>query len=252
MSGYYESERAAAEYLLFHYGARGLKPPPGWTLRGALQFPARCVSRCLVAARLPANARGLDLGCAVGAGSFELARHCGEVIGVDASRHFIAIANRLRRLGSVGFRSAEEGELTRPRRAVVPAGIDRRRVKFEVGDAARLRGDLGQFDVVMLANLIDRMVAPMKCLERLPALVRPGGQLILASPYTWLRDCTPRRHWLGGFHRDGRPVKTFETLKRALAPDFKLARQLDLPFLLREHARKYQLGISQAAVWFRR
>jgi hypothetical protein len=31
----------------------------------------------------------------------------------------------------------------------VPPEIDRRRVKFEVGDATRLRPDLGEFDVVV-------------------------------------------------------------------------------------------------------
>jgi putative 4-mercaptohistidine N1-methyltranferase len=219
---------------------------------GALEFPARCVSQCLDAARLPAQARALDLGCAVGRSSFELARHCAEVIGIDFSKQFIDLANRLRQRGSLRFKSCEEGELTRARRAVVPPDIDRRRVKFEVGDATRLRADLGEFDVVLAANLIDRLEAPMKCLERLPGLLRPGGQLIVASPYTWLASYTPRKNWLGGFARGGRPVKTFDALRRILSPHFKLARRLDLPFLLREHARKYQLGISEASVWVRR
>jgi ribosome modulation factor len=98
-----------------------------------------------------------------------------------------------------------------------------------------------------MANLIDRLESPLKCLERLPGLVRPGGQLILASPYTWLASYTPRKKWLGGFTRGGRPVKTFDALRRILKPHFKLIRRLDLPFLLREHTRKYQLGISEAS-----
>jgi putative 4-mercaptohistidine N1-methyltranferase len=219
---------------------------------GALEFPARCVSRCLDAARLPANARALDLGCAVGRGSFELARHCADVIGIDFSRPFIALANRLRRHGSLRFKSFEEGELTRPRRAVVPPDIDRRRVRFETGDATRLRRDLGEFDAVLMANLIDRLDAPARCLERMPGLLRPGGQLIIVSPYSWLAPFTPRRNWLGGRLRGGRPARTFDTLRRVLSPHFKLMRRMDLPFLLREHARKYQLGIAEAALWARR
>jgi putative 4-mercaptohistidine N1-methyltranferase len=249
---YYESKRAASEYLLFHYGPPAQGLPPAWVEAGALEFPARCVSRCLDAVRLPANARALDLGCAVGRGAFELARHCEEVIGIDFSRAFIALANRLHRRGSVSFKSIEEGELTRTRRAVVPPEIDRRRVRFETGDATRLRGDLGDFDAVLMVNLIDRLDAPAKCLERLPGLLRPGGQLIIASPYTWLAACTPRRNWLGGWMRGGRPVRTFDALRRVLSPHFKLVRRLDLPFLLREHARKYQLGLSEAGVWVRR
>jgi putative 4-mercaptohistidine N1-methyltranferase len=249
---YYDSQRGASEYLLFHYGSPDLPPPPGWAEAAALEFPARCVSQCLDLARLPPRARALDLGCAVGRSSFELARHCQEVIGIDFSSQFIGLANRLRRRGSLRFKSIEEGELTQARRAVVPSGLDRRRVKFAVGDATRLRPDLGEFDVVLMANLIDRLEAPLRCLERLPALLRPGGQLIVASPYTWLASYTPRKNWLGGWARGGRPVRTFAALRRILSPHFKLARRLDLPFLLREHARKYQLGIADASTWVRR
>jgi len=249
---YYDSRRAASEYLLFHYGGAAFPLLPGWVDAGALEFPARCVSRCLDASRLPPDARALDLGCAVGRASFELARHCVEVIGIDFSRPFIALANRLRRRGSLRFESFEEGELTRTRRAVVPPEIDRRRVRFERGDATRLREDLGEFDAVLMANLIDRIGDPARCLQRMPALLRPGGQLIIVSPYTWLAAYTPRRHWLGGRMRGGRPARTFDTLRRLLSPHFKLAGRLDLPFLLREHARKYQLGMAEAGLWARR
>jgi putative 4-mercaptohistidine N1-methyltranferase len=249
---YYDSERGASEYLLFHYGAPGLRLPPLGLEAGLLEFPARCVNLCLDPGRLASPARALDLGCAVGRSSFELARQCEEVIGIDYSQPFIDLANRLRQRGSLPFKSFEEGNLTRTRRAVVPPEIDRRRVKFEAGDATRLRPDLGTFDVVLMANLIDRLPAPIKCLERLPGLLRQGGQLILVSPYTWLASYTPEKNWLGGFARDGRPVKTFDSLRRILSPHFKLARRLDVPFLLREHARKYQLGISEASSWLRR
>jgi putative 4-mercaptohistidine N1-methyltranferase len=217
-----------------------------------LEFPARCVSQCLDISLLPNNARAVALGCAVGRSSFELARNCAEVIGIDFSKRFIALANQLRRRGSLRFKSIEEGELMQTRTATVPREIDRQRVKFEVGDATKLRTDLGKFEVVLAANLIDRLNAPLKFLDRLPDLLEPGGQLILASPYTWLANYTPRQHWLGGFVRGHRAVKTFDSLRQILSPHFRLARRLDLPFLLREHARKYQLGISEASVWIRR
>jgi putative 4-mercaptohistidine N1-methyltranferase len=246
---YYDSERGLAEYLLFHYGAARSLLPPGFTEVAALEFPARCVTQCLDTTRLPHPARALDLGCAVGRSSFELARSCAEVIGIDFSKRFIDVANRLRQRGSLRFKSFEEGEITHPRRAVVPPEIDRRRVKFEVGDATRLRPNLGKFDIILAANLLDRLNAPLKFLKRLPSLLRPGGQLILVSPYTWLTSYTPRRNWLGGFVRGRKTVRTYDTLRQILSPHFKLARRLDLPFLLREHARKYQLGISEATIW---
>jgi putative 4-mercaptohistidine N1-methyltranferase len=240
---YYDSQRAASEYLLLHYAER--QP---W---GSF-FPANCVNECLEPALVPHGARALDLGCAVGGGSFELARHCKQVVGIDASKSFIALARRLQERGSCLFKFCVEGELTQARRAVVPGEIDRKRVRFEVGDATRLRGNLGKFDVVVMANLIDRVPAPRALLGQLPALLNRGGQLIITSPYTWLAEYTPRAQWLGGFERNRRSVTTFDTLRKILSPSFKLSHRRDIPCLIREHARKFQLGIADASVWLRR
>ena len=61
-------------------------------LAPALGFPVRTA-----AAFSPGEvARGLDLGCAVGRSTFEMARHCRETTGVDFSRSFIQAAETLR------------------------------------------------------------------------------------------------------------------------------------------------------------
>ena len=188
----YETDKLLAEYLLFHYGKPDEVLTHGSGPHEALDYPARCVSECLDAARLPEKARALDLGCAVGRSTFELARHCAEVIGIDFSRRFIEAANVLRGAVGLEYLRADEGTLTTPCRASVPPEIDRARVGFEVGDAMCLRAGLGGFDVVLMANLIDRLREPQRCLDQLPGLVKPGGQLIITSPYTWLEDFTPR------------------------------------------------------------
>jgi putative 4-mercaptohistidine N1-methyltranferase len=249
---YYETDRAIGEYLLFHYGTREETLPFGFGPAEALQFPVRCVTECLDAGRLPANSRALDLGCAVGRSTFELARHCHEVVGLDFSRRFIAAADHLRQHGSLEFSYADEGEWMSGATARVSPGIDRARVTFEQGDAMDLRAGLGTFDVVLMANLIDRLRDPRRCLERSAALLRPGGQLILTSPYTWLTEYTPRENWLGGLEREGRRVKTADTLREILAADFELAGCRDLPFLIREHARKFQWSVAEATMWTRR
>ena len=241
-AAYYESERAAAEYLLLHYG-----DPNPWRK----PFPTRCVTECLAATHLRKHARALDLGCAVGGSSFELARRCAEVIAIDASRHFIDIAQQLQKRGTLRFDVRTEGELTQPCQVTVPNGINRDRISFEVGDATHLRSDLGKFDVALMANLIDRVAAPRKLLAQLPGLLAPRGQLILTSPYTWLEEYTPRANWLGGFRQRGRNIETFSALKKILSPDFTFSRRRDIPFLIREHARKFQLCIAEATVWNR-
>ena len=251
MAPYYESNRGVSEYLLFHYGKPGGLAPISLAPSGAFEFPVRCVQDCLDPERLPEEARALDLGCAVGRSSFELARHCASVVGIDYSRAFVKTAERLRSRGSVSFSVVEEGELTLTQIARVSTGVDRSRVRFERGDAMNLRASLGSFDVVLMANLIDRLPDPRRCLRRLPALVNPGGQLIITSPYTWLPEYTPRSKWLGGRRRAGRSVRTADALLDILSPDFSLVRRRDLPFVIREHARKFQLGIAEATIWRR-
>lgn len=247
---YYDSNRGISEYLAFHYGGFPHRLPEA--LADGLRFPIRCVTECLDVSRLPARARALDLGCAVGRCSFELARHCAEVIGIDFSGKFVDVANHLRNNGSFGFSYIDEGALTVPHQAVVPPEIDRTRVRFERGDAMLPRDGLGQFDVVLMANLIDRLSHPVQCVQKLQGLARPGGQLIVTSPYTWLEEYTPRANWLGGFARNGRRVETFEVLKDLLEPHFDLIRRQDLPFVLREHSRKFQLGFADATSWVRK
>src|SRR5262245_35638587 len=110
----YETDKLLHEYLLFHYGQPGEVLPWPAGPREALDYPVRCVSECLDIAALPAGACALDVGCAVGRSSFELARHCVEVIGVDYSRRFIEAAQILASSGSLAYLRMDEGALTTP------------------------------------------------------------------------------------------------------------------------------------------
>ena len=248
----YETDQILAEYLLFHYGEAAEVLPYSFGPRDGLGYAERCVSECLDVSRLPPGARALDLGCAVGRSSFELARHCAAVMGIDYSERFIEAAQKLRERGELAYRRRDEGELATPLTARVPPEIDRSRVAFETGDATALRADIGAFDVVLMANLIDRLTEPRRCLARLPDLVKPGGQLIVTSPYTWLEAFTPHEHWLGGRESAGKPMTTSAGLEEALSPGFDFLARKNLPFLIREHARKFQWSVAEATLWRRK
>ena len=88
-TGFYESDAAVEQYLLFHYGTPEQICPLLPEARTACGFPARCVSESLRHIVLQKRARALDLGCAVGRSSFELGRHFDEVVGIDFSGRFI-------------------------------------------------------------------------------------------------------------------------------------------------------------------
>ena len=247
----YETDKLLNEYLLFHYGGATEVLPYAWGPAGALDYPVRCVHECVAATDLPVQARALDLGCAVGRSSFELARLCREVVGIDYSHRFVEAAERIRTAGRLEYFRLDEGECGTRLQALLPAGVDPQRVRFEQGDAMALREGLGRFDVVLMANLIDRLREPVRCLERLPALVQPGGLLVVTSPYTWMEEYTPREKWLGGLAGDDGRRETLEGLRLHLEPAFRLESTRDLPFLIREHARKYQWSVAQASVWRR-
>jgi len=251
----YETDRLLAEYLLFHYGTpEEILPWPGGPVE-ALGFPQRVVSQLFEP--LPAEGRALDVGCAVGRSTFELARQCREAIGIDYSRRFIEAAEQLRQMGEIHTSRVDEGECATPLTLRVPGEPDSSRsgiggLSFEVGNAEALRDGLGAFDALLAANLLCRLPSPLRFLAQLPALVKPGGQLVLTTPATWMEEHTPRAHWLGGIEREGVCQTTLEGLHAALARDFELEKVADLPFLIREHSRKYQWSVAQGTRWRRR
>jgi putative 4-mercaptohistidine N1-methyltranferase len=244
MSAIYETEKLLAEYLLFHFGQDSEILPPGgnWPtgMQDALGFPQRTVAHFSESE----VERGLDLGCAVGRSTFEMARNCDEVLGIDFSHSFIAAAEKLGRGEMISYARWEEAGLKTELIARAPAGIDRSGVHFTQGDAMDLPTDLIQFDRVHAANLLCRLPEPNRLLERFPNLVKPGGELVLATPCTWLEEFTPVSNWpVGG---------TLAWLKNSLNPTFELIREVDEPFLIRETARKFQWTRSLVTVWKRR
>ena len=245
----YESDELLTQYLLFHYGtAREVLPWP-FGPKEALDYAVRCVSEPLSDHTLPENARALDIGCAVGRSSFELSKVCSEVIGIDYAHKFIDAANDLKSAGSVDYRYTVEGKTTEAATALIPDCAHADRVTFEQGDAMDLRDHLGQFDVVLAANHICRLTDPMKFLERLPGLLNPGGLLIINTPLTWMEAFTPEINWIGGTPETG---ETLPGLKEILGKDFAFQTAVNMPFFIREHARKYQWSVAQSSRWLRR
>jgi SAM-dependent methyltransferase len=237
----YETQRYLHEYLLFHYGKpKDLCPRFEHFSDFLLQFHERIDSECMT---LPfkKRARALDLGCGVGRFTFQLSRGVGEVIGIDNSRPFIAAARNISKRGAIEVQIHESGAEFTARRLTLPKCARPAKVHFQVGDANRL-GSLAKrpFDIVAAINLICRLPSPATFLRQLPDLLLPGGQLVIASPFSWLTEYTPRREWL-----------TPADVQKSLAPHFRLQQRRDIPFVIREHRRKYQLVVSEVLTFKR-
>jgi SAM-dependent methyltransferase len=232
----YETRRYVEEYLLFHYGRPEDFCPFPFVSRDLMRFHERIRKECILPRRGKKHIRALDIGCGTGRFSFELAQVADEVIGIDNSEAFITAANNLVKKRRMGIRVHESGAEFADKTIVLPKQFQGAAVQFAVGDAMDLQAfrERGPYGMVAAINLICRLPSPRRFLRQLKELVEPGGQFILASPFSWLGGFTPRREWL-----------TPEAVVKILQPEFRLARQRDLPFMIREHRRKYQLVVSK-------
>ena len=185
----------------------------------------------------------MDVGCAVGRSAFELTQYCQEVSGCDFSQSFISAASALAEKPELPYRYLEEGDFYRP--AIAKANFFKaRKPSFFVADACSLPLHLTNFDVVHAANLICRLPDPALFFKRLPDLVKEGGQLLLTTPFTWLEEYTPKENWIGSGDSENK-------LTQCLSPFFELEKKVELPFVIREHRRKFQYGVSLGTRWRR-
>jgi SAM-dependent methyltransferase len=141
-----------------------------------------------------------------------------------------------------------------------------------------------QFDVILGSNLLCRLPSPRKFLSSLHAmdlnggdssgsgLLKPFGYLVLVSPYSWLEEYTGKDEWLftppsgdaGVRLPSTRSNNSFSTLSSYIGSQcntrvaglsgtqhygLQLVKRDDVPFMIREHARKFQFGISDLTVW---
>jgi len=239
----YESDEMLNRYLMMHWGEDNERFDDSFKTQvvfpQVVELPIACAE--LVRRFSTGKDRALDLGCAVGRTTFELAYDFKEMIGIDYSHQFIDAARHLQLHGTLKYNRKDQGMQVTSLVASVHPSIDRNRVRFEVGDACALPLTLGDFDAVVLANVLCRLKTPVKCLERMQGvngLVKPGGILVMTTPFSWLPEYTPPENWLN----------SVEDIA-AILTDFELVHQQNLPFLLREHRRKFEYIIPLATVW---
>jgi 5-histidylcysteine sulfoxide synthase/putative 4-mercaptohistidine N1-methyltranferase len=241
----YESDELVSQYCEFQYGD---------THFGVKNFAIECAK---IASKFAVNkTKALDLGCATGRATYELAKDFDEVEGIDFSVRFVQVGAKLKQDGFVAFTSREEGELTVNKKITIEElGYEnlKDKVSFWQGDACNLKPNFNSYDLVIATNLIDRLYNPRLFLDTIDERLNVDGILILTSPYTWQENSTAKELWLGGYvDANGNEVKTLDSLKTVLGEKFELIHVQDLDFVIKETARKYQHTISQVSVWKKR
>ena len=197
--------------------------------------------------------RALDVGCSVGRATFELAREFECVNGLDFSARFIRIAYQMQEKGVIRYELPEEGEIVSyHERKLEDFGLENSagRIEFFQADAQNLKPQFTDYDLILAANLLDRLSKPKHFLSTIHERLNTNGLLIITSPYTWLEEFTTKANWVGGYRKDGEPYTTLDGMKDLLQPHFNMvAEPRDLEFITRETARKAQHSISQLTVW---
>lgn len=242
----YESDQLISQYLEFQYGAEYFGVP---NFAQSLIQLARSYFQ-----NIPCH-KALDIGCATGRASFELAQDFDQVTGLDFSARFIQQGVVLAQGETLRYSIPVEGELVEYKScSLAELGLEQvaNKVEFYQGDACNMKPQFKDYDFILAANLIDRLHHPKAFLSEIHNRLNMGGILMLASPYTWLEEHTARSEWIGGFKQAGENLSTLEGIKALLSPHFEMLDEpVDVPFVIRETARKYQHTLSQITLWKR-
>jgi len=159
----------------------------------------------------------LDLGCAVGRTTFELAERRPDelVLGVDLHFAMLRLAARVLRAGVARWDRRRVG-LVYDRRQMEVELPQRENVDFWACDATALPFPEGTFGLAASLNVLDCVASPRDALGSLAQVLRPGGRAVVATPYDWSPAATPVEAWLGGHSQRGPHRGAAEPVLRAL------------------------------------
>jgi SAM-dependent methyltransferase/uncharacterized protein YbaR (Trm112 family) len=243
-SDYDQVRQQVSTYAWEHYGdldpeEAECHPRPGTTLAA--------LAAGYELAKPVAEGPVIDVGCAVGRGSFALAQRTGElVLGVDLHYPMLRLAAEVLREGAVRYARRRVG-LVYDRRAFAARFDAGENVDFWGCDAAALPFAAGTFAFAAALNVLDSIYAPRELLGSIERVLAPGGKAVLTSPYDWAPAATALEGWLGGHSQRSPSGGSSQLAVRALltpggspAPIAGLrlvAERDDLPWHLRLHER---------------
>jgi SAM-dependent methyltransferase len=183
-SGYVHGRRYLSNYAGSHYGENSAI--------------SSLLAACVAQLSAPPTGLFIDIGCATGGATFDLANRTGDLaLGIDLNFSFVRFARRL----------ADHGRATWPRRKIgvvyepAEAAVDdnaRHRVEFWVCDAAALPFPDGLFDGACALNTLDSVEIPVHMLAETGRILAGGAEAVFATPYDWLKTVTEPFRWIGG------------------------------------------------------
>lgn len=208
-------------------------------------------ARAFWSARLDAlvgpGTRALDAGCAVGALSLAAAARGACVLAMDHDMGALRLLARLLREGQAPAPRWRHGggDFTQAT-LFLPAAVDPARVAVVATDALNPPLAAQTWDLAFAAHVLDNVPRPAQLLRQLHAALKVGGTLVVASPYDWSPQATPREERLGEAVGRGVEPDPAAALRALLtgalpqAPELAMEITLDepaLPWVLHRHRR---------------
>jgi len=216
---YYEDKNILTSYDQFHFGHG---------LLGIRNFPERMAEVCIDACkRFKINfGVALDAGCGPGRTAMELCKAFTKVEAYDYSESFVDMMLENKVQKGLYNLTAYQGD-------------------------SHIQNQLTteKFDLIFACNLIDRLHTPIEWVKQSQEMLRDGGLLIIASPYTWKPEHTPVENWLGGYLKDAESHFTVDGLKEALLPNLVLLEEKKIPFVIPDADGTFQYTYSNCTIF---
>ncbi len=233
----YEQPKVVSSYLWSHYGdllsdKEWLPAYPEW-------------------AKLMEISKGfsLDIGCAVGRFTFEMAKKSDFSIGFDLSFAFINTARELMKRGRLNFEITEEGNIVTPVEIVLPDSMRLNNLDFIVADALNIPFPQGVFTKVSSLNVIDKVSKPLRHLKEMNRVsANMNAEILISDPFSWSEEVAPVSEWLGGktegefkgFGIDN-VTKILEGYGNHLSPEWKVKEKGLINWKIRNHRNHSEL-----------
>jgi len=216
-------------YLDAHWGDRAEPPPDGAGF--ALQPLVDKLSA------LPHVEAAVELGCSTGRILAELAARADRVVGIELQFGALRRARRLLDGEPVAYARRIAGRHYAPA-SIAPGdrAVPAARRMIVCGDALDPPLIPAVYDRVVALNLLDSVARPRQLLSVIDALCKPGGELILASPYAWQSSVMQERERLGGADPAADLVAILTT-GEGLGARYVIEDTAELPWTLRRDAR---------------
>ena len=191
----------------------------------------------------------IDVGCAVGRTSFELAgAFDGIVLGVDLNFAMLKTAAGILNDGIVTYPKRRVG-MVFDRHAFSTTFEKADQVDFWACDATCLPFCDQRFSMAASINLLDCVQSPHEHLKELARILKPEAQAFISTPYDWNINATPVESWLGGHSQRSESRGASEIILRSLLaggghPDavadlVPISEVEAVPWHLRLHDRSY-------------